>query len=81
MRCSTRSTGLRRPEVDPQEIHRQLDALWNKYLRQLAEEDPTLTRLKEALARGRAIQQQIESCGLLAVIRDLEARYSRWRRA
>jgi hypothetical protein len=51
-----------------------LKAMRAHYLRWLADEDPTLTHLKHALALERAIQA-LDTRALCAFVRDLEARY------
>ena len=65
--------------MDPQEydeILRHLDALRAAQLRWVADQDPTLTRLKQALAVERAMQQ-MDPRILLAFCTDLEARFAR----
>jgi hypothetical protein len=65
--------------VDSQEydeILRQLDALRATQLRWVADQDPTLTGLKQALAVERAMQQMAPRT-LLAFCTDLEARFAR----
>lgn len=56
------------------EHRRQVAALHNAYLRQLAEADPTLTRLKAALEEERR-WQTMTRVELLAVVTQLEAKY------
>jgi hypothetical protein len=58
-----------------EEHRRQMAAIRNRYLRRLAEEDPTLTRLKAALEEERR-WQAMTTAELLAVVKQLEAKYS-----
>jgi hypothetical protein len=59
----------------PSDLIRQLEVLRAKQLRLIADQDPTLTRLKQALAVERAIHQ-VDPRALLAFCADLEARYA-----
>lgn len=64
--------------MDPQEygeIIRQLDALRATQLRWVADQDPTLTRLKQALAVACALQQ-MDLRTLRALCTELEARFA-----
>ena len=57
------------------DLLRHLDAIRAQQLRWIADQDPTLTRLKQALAVERAVQQ-MHPRALLAFITDLEARFA-----
>jgi hypothetical protein len=62
--------------MTPSDLLRQLEVLRAKQLRLIADQDPTLTRLKQALATDRDLQQ-MDSRTLLAFCTDLEARFAR----
>ena len=57
------------------DLMRQLEALRAKQLRWIADQDPTLAKLKQALEKERAIQQ-MDVRALAAFIADLEARFA-----
>jgi hypothetical protein len=57
------------------DIMRQLAAMRAEHLRWLADQDPTLTRLKAALEEERAIQR-MDARALLDFCAKLEAKYS-----
>lgn len=56
------------------DVQRQLAQIRNAYLRRLADEDPTLTRLKAALEEERR-WQAMSTQELLACVEQLEAKY------
>jgi hypothetical protein len=56
------------------DLRRQLDAIRNRYLCRLADEDPTLTRLKAALEEKRRWQAMTMD-DLVAFCAQLEAKY------
>lgn len=62
--------------LEPNALLRQLDALRATQLRWVADQDPTFTRLKQALAVEHAIQQ-MDPRTLLAFCTNLEARFAR----
>ena len=57
----------------PDDLLRQLEGLRAKQLRWIADQDPTLTRLTQAMAVERAIQQ-MDTRALQAFCADLAAR-------
>jgi len=63
--------------MDPQkynDLMRQLAAIRAQHLRWIADQDPTLTRLKQVLEEERAIMQ-MDSRALLDFCAKLEAKY------
>jgi hypothetical protein len=63
--------------MDPQtynDLMRQLAEIRAKHLRWIAEQDPTLTRLKQVLEEERAIMQ-MDSRALLDFCAKLQAKY------